>query len=71
MSASHWFPQGYLSKGLFVLECTTYGNATYVFDRDWETLSQMTKADILNNAYQKDWIIHQAHWSAKLHHLLA
>ncbi len=57
-------------KSLFVLECTKYGNATYVFDRDWETLSQMTKAEILNNAYQKDRLIHVAKWDDRLRDLL-
>lgn len=61
---------GFPKKNLFVLECTKYGNATYVFERDWEALSQMTKAEILNNAYQKDRLIHVEKWVDRLRDLL-
>ena len=37
-------------------------NATYIFDDDWEELSQLTKAEILDNNYQKDRIIHRKNW---------
>ena len=42
---------GVLQNGrfIYVLESFEYGNATYVFDEDWERLSQMTKAKIAHH----------------------
>jgi len=62
---------GFPTKSLFILECVRYGNATYVLDRDWEILSQMTKAEILNNAYHKARFIHVDRWEARVARLLA
>src|SRR4030042_784544 len=41
-------------RNIFILECVHFGNATYVFSNDWERLSQMSKAEILDNT----WILH-------------
>jgi len=59
------FPQ----RHIFVLECVQFGNATYVFGDDWETLSQMTKAEILNNDLQRARLIHRENWEASLNDL--
>lgn len=56
-------------RHLFVLECIHFGNATYVFGDDWEKLSQMTKAEILNNDLQQDRLIHRESWEARLNEL--
>lgn len=56
---------------LFVLECVHFGNATYVFGDDWETLSQMSKADILDNDLQQDRLIHREGWENSLNELFA
>lgn len=53
-------------RHLFVLECVHFGNATYVFGDDWEALSQMTKAEILDNRFQRDRIIHRDNWDERL-----
>lgn len=50
------------NKKLFVCESIHPDNATYIFDDNWEELSQKTKAEILDNNYQKDRIIHREHW---------
>lgn len=57
---------GFESKGLYVLESQNTNNAIYVFDRDWEQLSKLTKAEILSNSLQKARIIHNPDWLAKL-----
>lgn len=53
-------------RDLYILESAHYGNATYVFGGDWQTLSQMTKAEILNNALQQDRLIHLDGWAGAL-----
>lgn len=60
---------GYKDKSIYLLESLHYGNATYVLGTDWEVLSQMTKAEILKNNYQKDRIIHSDNWSAEIDNL--
>jgi hypothetical protein len=62
---------GFPKKNIFVLESAYYGNATYVFEKQWEKLSQMTKAEILNESLQKDRIIHQKGWGTKINDLLS
>ncbi|MCX6378990.1 MAG: hypothetical protein NT023_05855 [Armatimonadetes bacterium] len=57
---------GFPSKPLFILESAYYGNATYVFDRDWETLSRLTKAEILDQSLQKDRLVHLSGWPLRL-----
>lgn len=51
---------------MYILECVHYGNATYVFNDDWERLSQMTKAEILDNSLQQDRLIHRENWRQHL-----
>jgi hypothetical protein len=53
-------------RHLFILECVHFGNATYVFGDDWEILSQMTKADVLDNKFQRDRIIHRENWDERI-----
>jgi hypothetical protein len=61
---------GFKDKRVFILESLHYGNATYVFDEDWERLSQMTKAEILAGNRQKDRIIHREGWDAAVRRCL-
>jgi hypothetical protein len=57
---------GFQKKGIFVLESTREGNATYVFGQDWATLSQMTKAEILDEHLQEDRLIHVRGWDNRI-----
>lgn len=52
--------------GITILESTQYDNATYIFDLNWEEVSQLTKADILQNNLQKARVIHSEGWLIKL-----
>ena len=47
------------------------GNATYVFDKDWEELSKLTKAQILDEGLQRDRVIHRKGWHQRIRHLLS
>ncbi len=61
---------GFQGKNVYLLESLRYGNATYVFGTDWETLSQMTKAEILRNDYHEQRIIHSDGWNVEVDTLL-
>jgi hypothetical protein len=61
---------GFSSRKLFVCESAVYGNATYVFEQDWERLSQLSKAEILNGSLEKARIIHVLSWTRRLRALL-
>lgn len=61
---------GFPTQDLYVFESARYGNATYVFEEDWEALSQMTKAQILDQRLQKQRIIHREGWPDAIQHLL-
>jgi hypothetical protein len=61
---------GFPQRNLFILESTRYGNATYVFDESWEKLSQLTKAEILNESLQKDRLIHREGWHHRLQEVM-
>lgn len=59
--------QGYIVFGfpdsdLYVLESTEVNNATYILGSDWETISAMTKAEILNASLHKERVIHRENW---------
>lgn len=62
---------GYQDRGLYILESIYNYNATYVLDKDWEELSQLTKAEILNNDLHKERIIHTKVWDEKISKLIA
>jgi hypothetical protein len=57
-------------RTLYVLESAYTGNATYVFSEDWERLSKLTKAEILQGNLQEDRIIHRQGWENRLRSLL-
>lgn len=61
---------GFEKKKLYICESIWYGNAIYVFNEDWETLSQKTKAEILQANLQTERITHYANWRKKLTELL-
>ena len=57
-------------RDMVLLESLLHGNATYVFDRDWEDFSQLTKAEILSQGLQKDRLIHSKGWENRLANVL-
>ena len=62
---------GFPQKNLYVLESLYFGNATYVLEKEWETLSKLTKAEILEESLHKDRIIHRKHWKSRIRSLLS
>lgn len=68
--------RGYLvfkfpTKNLFVMENVIYGNATYIFENDWEQFSQLTKAEIIENSLVLRRIEHRAGWEDKIKSILS
>jgi hypothetical protein len=61
---------GFPELNLYVCESVYKYNANYVFENDWQTLSQMTKAAILDHSLQKARIIHMPDWHARVRSLL-
>jgi tetratricopeptide (TPR) repeat protein len=57
---------GFEDKGIYVLESPLYGNATYVLDGDWKTLSRRSKAELLRRHLHRDRIIHTKSWQQRI-----
>lgn len=58
---------GFKEKNLYILESPSFDNATYVFKNDWETLSGLTKKEILSSELCETRLIHNRRWNANLH----
>lgn len=61
---------GFRSQNLYVLESVYMNNATYVFGADWENLSKLSKAEILNGGLQSARLIHNDNWKRDIDKLL-
>lgn len=66
-----YFVFGFEKKKLYVLESVHFGNATYVFGDDWESLSQYTKSEIINGHVKHQRVIHGKNWNKDIENLLA
>lgn len=62
---------GFKKKNLYIMESQDINNATYVLDKSWENISQLSKAEILNNSLHKDRIIHRKTWHFQISKLLS
>lgn len=61
---------GFTDRNLYVLENSFAGNATYIFNNDWETLSQLSKAEILAEELQEYRLIHRKYWKRSIKDIL-
>lgn len=48
-----------------------YGNATYIFENDWEQFSRLTKAEIIQNNLEKGRIEHRSGWENEINKILS
>lgn len=62
---------GFPARNLFILESTQINNATYVIDNNWEQLSALTKAEILNNNLHRERVIHRETWFEQINQILS
>jgi hypothetical protein len=53
---------GFTELNLYIFETAEYGNATYIFEGNWKTLSRMTKAEIVAGNFHKHRFIHLEGW---------
>lgn len=63
---SGYFVYGFKKKDVYVLESIHLDNATYVFSSDWESVSQLSKSEIIKNNLQHKRIIHNGKWSVEV-----
>jgi len=61
---------GFTKHGLYVLESRMLDNATYVLDADWQTVSRLTKAEVINSDLSVARLIHDASWMESLDQVL-
>ena len=61
---------GFTDRNLYVLENSYAGNATYIFNKDWEILSQLSKAEILSEKLQEHRLIHRRNWRRNIGDIL-
>lgn len=66
---SRYMVYGFKKLKMYILESVEVNNATYILKNDWETISQLTKAEILNNNLHKSRIIHNKNWYKNLNEL--
>ncbi|MBA4069945.1 MAG: hypothetical protein C0495_08825, partial [Acinetobacter sp.] len=58
---------GFPSRGFCILESNSVNNATYVLnDGNWESVSQLSKAEILNSKIHKKRLTHRENWFREL-----
>ncbi|MEN1944758.1 hypothetical protein WCE55_13020 [Luteimonas sp. MJ293] len=57
---------GFTRHRLFVLESRLLDNATYILGADWETVSRMTKAEVINGDLAVARLIHDQSWYQRL-----
>ena len=53
---------GFVFKEFIILESLIYGNAIYVFDKNWLEFSKLTKKEILNENLHIKRIMHKKGW---------
>lgn len=62
---------GFDTAHKYILESCIVNNATYVLNDDWETISKLSKAEILSSNLHEDRIIHTLDWYGKVQKYLA
>lgn len=61
---------GFTSKNLYILESALPNNATYVLQNNWETISQLSKAEILSQDLHAARIIHSENWQKNFERIM-
>jgi hypothetical protein len=68
---SGYFVYGFKDQDVYVLESMELDNATYVFNSEWEKISQLTKSQIINSDLPHDRIIHNKKWNLSVGHAIS
>lgn len=62
---------GFPTKNIYILESMNTGNATYVFDKNWEEMTKLTKKEIIDDKLYKNRIVHTLEWEKEIDKLFA
>jgi len=63
---------GFKQKSLYVFESVRTNNATYIFDSNWKSITQLTKKEILTQSLQKYRLIHRLKtWGNEISNVLS
>ena len=62
---------GFKDLNMYILESVKVNNATYVLKSNWGSITQLTKAEIINNKLHEARIIHNKDWYKNLSELYA
>ncbi|WP_205960272.1 MULTISPECIES: hypothetical protein [Pantoea] len=65
-----YFVYAYEDKETYILESIFLNNATYIFNSNWEELSQLTKNEIINGEHYHRRIIHDKNWKRNVNSLM-
>lgn len=61
----------YVFSNCCVLESAIYGNATYVIPKEnWESFSQKTKKELLDESVVIEKVVHTAHWKGRIRRII-
>lgn len=61
---------GFTNSHRYVFESPNTGNATYVFRNDWESISRLSKREILKDNLQEARIIHNSRWYRTINEII-
>ncbi len=61
-----YFALCFPNRGFTILESIHPNNATYILGQDWEVISQLTKAEILEEQLQLRRLIHDQSWETEI-----
>lgn len=62
---------GFTDRGKYVLESHRLGNATYVLKSDWESVSMLSKKEILDGSLHEARVIHNHGWRVAVGKLIS
>lgn len=62
---------GFPNLNIFILESMNIGNATYVFDKNWEDVTKLTKKEIIDAKLYKKRVVHTQDWKMEIDKLFA
>lgn len=65
-----YFVYGFKHKSKYILESVYLDNATYVFNKNWQDISKLTKNEIINNNLAAKRIIHNKKWKTEIEKIL-
>lgn len=57
---------GFTSRNIYILESSQCNNATYILNHNWQHLSQLTKAEILDGNLHQARVIHRRNWATEI-----